>query len=108
MRRVAAYIDSNLTDAMLSLPTIAESFGMSVEKLSGSFRSYYQETVPNFIHQRRVEHSKKQLLGPKKPVRELALEAGYVSLATMNRAFYRLEGMYPGQYRSKYRALHKP
>lgn len=108
MRRVAAYIDSNLTDAMLSLPTIAESFGMSVEKLSGSFRSYYQETVPNFIHQRRVEHIKKQLLGTKKTVRELALEAGYVSLATMNRAFYRLEGMYPGQYRSKYRALRKP
>ena len=28
--------------------------------------------------------------------------------SAMNRAFYRLEGMYPGQYRSKYRALRKP
>lgn len=108
MRRVAAYIDSNLTDAMLSLPTIAASFGMSEEKLSASFRSYYQETVPNFIHQRRVDYIKKQLLETKKPVRELALDAGYVSLATMNRAFYRLEGIYPGQYRSKYRTLREP
>ncbi len=108
MRRVAAYIDSNLTDAQLSLPAIAESFGMSEEKLSAAFRGYYQETVPNFIHRRRVDYIKRQLLETKTPVRELALEAGYVSLATMNRAFYRLEGMYPGQYRSKYRALREP
>lgn len=108
MRRVAAYIDTNLTDAQLSLPAIAESFGMSDEKLSAAFRSYYQETVPNFIHRRRVDYIKKQLLETKTPVRELAIEAGYVSLATMNRAFYRLEGMYPGQYRSKYRALREP
>lgn len=108
MRRVASYIDANLTDAQLSLPAIAESFGMSDEKLSAAFRSYYQETVPNFIHRRRVDYIKKQLLKTKTPVRELAIEAGYVSLATMNRAFYRLEGMYPGQYRSKYRALREP
>ena len=108
MRRVASYIDANLTDAQLSLPAIAESFGMSDEKLSAAFRSYYQETVPNFIHRRRVDYIKKQLLKTKTPVRELAIEAGYVSLATMNRAFYRLEGVYPGQYRSKYRALREP
>lgn len=105
MNRVAAYIDGNLTDAMLSIPTIAESFAMTEEKLSSAFRSYFQETIPNFIHQRRVEYIKKQLLETKKPVREISLDAGYVSLATMNRAFCRLEGISPGQYRTKHRNL---
>lgn len=108
MNRVAAYIDGNLTDAMLSIPTIAESFGMTEEKLSSAFRSYFQETIPNFIHQRRVEYIKKQLLETKKPVREISLDAGYVSLATMNRAFCRLEGISPGQYRTKHRNLREP
>lgn len=98
MNRIAAYIDGNLTDAMLSIPTIAESFGMTEEKLSSAFRSYFQETIPNFIHQRRVTYIKRQLLETKKPVWEISLDAGYVSLATMNRAFYRLEGISPGQY----------
>lgn len=105
MDRVAAYIDGNLTDAMLSITTISENFGMSEEKLSLAFRNYFQETIPNFIHQRRVTYIKKQLLETKKTVLEISRDAGYVSIATMNRAFYRLEGIYPGQYRTKYRNL---
>lgn len=108
MGRVAAYIDGNLTDAMLSIPTIAENFGMTEEKLSAAFRSYFQETIPNYIHQRRVAYIKKQLLDTKKPIREISLDAGYVSLATMNRAFCRLEGISPGQYRTKHRKLREP
>ncbi len=103
MRRVAEYIDRNLSDSMLSIATIAESFHLSETKLSSLFRSYYQESIPNFIHQRRVDLLKRLLISSDRPVRELALDAGYISLATMNRAFYRLEGLYPGQYRREHR-----
>lgn len=105
MDRVAAYIDGNLTDAMLSITSIAENFDMSEEKLSLAFRNYFQETIPNFIHQRRISYVKQQLLQTRKTIREISLDAGYISLATMNRAFYRLEGIYPGQYRSKHKNL---
>ena len=105
MDRVVAYIDGNLTDAMLSITTISDNFGMPREKLSLAFRNYFQETIPNFIHQRRVAYIKKQLLETRKTVLEISRDAGYVSVATMNRAFYRLEGIYPGQYRTKYRNL---
>ncbi len=103
MRQVVEYIGRNLTDSTLSISTIAENFHMNEEKLSAEFRGYFQETIPNMIHQRRVEYIKKQLIHTGKTVQEICTDAGYISLATMNRAFSRLEGMYPGQYRQKYR-----
>ncbi len=104
MHRVMEFIDENLSDCMLSLPTIAQSFNMAPARLSAEFRQHYQISVPEAIHQRRVQYLKQQLVTSSKPVRELALDAGYVSVATMNRAFLRLEGVYPGQYRKKYQA----
>lgn len=103
MRQIMEYIQRNLTDSTLSISTIADNFHMTEEKLSSAFRSYFQESIPNVIHQKRVEYIKGQLLTTKKSVREICFDAGYISIATMNRAFSRLEGMYPGRYRQEYR-----
>lgn len=105
MQRVADYIQQNLSDFTLSIPTIAENFHLSETRLSADFRQYFQETIPNFIHQHRVEWIKTQLRTTKRPIREISMDAGYISIATMNRAFFRLEGLYPGQYRKKHSIL---
>lgn len=102
MQRVADYIQQNLSDFTLSIPTIAENFHLSETRLSADFRQYFQETIPNFIHQHRVEWIKTQLRTTKRPIREISMDAGYISIATMNRAFFRLEGLYPGQYRKNH------
>ncbi len=103
MRQIMEYIERNLTDSMLSIASIAENFHMTEEKLSSTFRGYFQESIPNVIHQKRVEYIKEQLLTTKKSVRDICFDAGYISIATMNRAFSRIEGMYPGRYRQEYR-----
>lgn len=108
MQRVADYIQQNLSDFTLSIPTIAENFHLSETWLSADFRQYFQETIPNFIHQHRVEWIKTQLRTTKRPIREISMDAGYISIATMNRAFFRLEGLYPGQYRKKHSILSFP
>lgn len=105
MHRVVEYMERNLHDSKLSILTIAENFNMPEAKLSAAFRQYYQESIPNFIHQRRVAYIKSQLRTTQTPIRTIALDAGYISIATMNRAFLRLEGMYPGQYRKRYPQL---
>jgi len=105
MQRVAEYIQRNLTDSMLSITTIAQNFQVSEAKLSAAFRQYYQETIPNFIHRKRIACIKEQLRTTNTPIRIIALNAGYISLATMNRAFVRQEGIYPGQYRKENRRL---
>lgn len=103
MRQVVEYITRNLTDSTLSIGTIADNFHIHEDKLSAAFRSYFHESIPNMIHQRRVEYIREQLLHTEKTVQDICVDAGYISIATMNRAFYRLEGMYPGQYRKQVR-----
>lgn len=103
MRQIMEYIQRNLTDSTLSISSIADNFHMTEEKLSSAFRSYFQESIPNVIHQKRVEYIKQLLITTKKSVREICFDAGYISIATMNRAFSRIEGMYPGHYRQEYR-----
>lgn len=105
MHRIVEYMERNLHDSALSILTIAENFHMPEAKLSAAFRQYYQESIPNFIHQRRVDYIKRQLRTTALPIRAIALDAGYVSIATMNRAFVRQEGMYPGQYRKRHQQL---
>lgn len=101
MHSIADYIDGNLSDSSLSILTIAECFHMHPARLSSEFREYFNESVPGFIHQRRIAVIKQQLCTTSLPIREIAFNAGYVSIATMNRAFLKREGLYPGQYRKK-------
>lgn len=103
MKQVMDYIRKNMTEPALSITMLAEAFHMSEENLSSVFRSYFQETIPNVIHRQRVDYIKTQLLSTRKSVRDICADAGYISIATMNRAFLRLEGMYPGQYRQEYK-----
>lgn len=102
MHRIVDYVEQNLRDSTLSIQTIAESFHMQPAQLSAEFREYYHETLPGLIHQRRVAYMKNQLRETNRPIREICFEAGYISVATMNRAFLKLEGIYPGQYRKKF------
>ena len=101
MHNIAEYIESNLSDSTLSILSIAESFHMHPNRLSALFREYYQESIPSFIHRRRIHLIKQKLLGSNLTIREIAEDTGYVSIATMNRAFLKNEGIYPGQYRKK-------
>ena len=103
MHRIVEYIDRNLSDTELSIQTIAENFRMHPTRLSALFRDYYKETIPNMIHEKRIAYIRSELLNSSRPVREIALDAGYISIATMNRAFLKSEGIYPGQYRKKLR-----
>ncbi len=104
MRRVMEYIDENLSDCMLSSDSIARNFRMSQANLTRQFRNSFQTSIPETIHRKRVQMLKQQLTETDKPIRELAMDAGYISIATMNRAFVRIEGVYPGQYRKKMKA----
>ena len=103
MHEITEYIDRNLSDTSLSIQTIAENFRIHPTKLSALFRDYYHETIPAMIHEKRISYIRHELLHSTLTVKEIALNAGYISIATMNRAFLKSEGLYPGQYRKKLR-----
>lgn len=101
MMEIMEYIIDNLADTELSITSVASRFGMKGSTLSTQFKSYFGDSIPDTIHRLRVTRIKKALMETGKSAKCLALENGYVSVATMNRAFVKLEGMYPGQFRKK-------
>lgn len=101
MMEIMEYIIDNLSDSELSITSVASKFGLKGSTLSSQFKSYFGDSIPDTIHRLRVTRIKKALMETGKSAKCLALENGYVSVATMNRAFVKLEGMYPGQFRKK-------
>lgn len=73
---------------------------------SQSYISHCIEILPNMnfrklLNSLRVEHAKKLLSSTDFNILKIALECGFQNDRTFYRAFYEIEGILPGEYRSK-------
>ena len=100
MHAAMAYIENNLTDPLLSISSISEALNMPSSTLTAQFKRFYGESIPNTIHKMRIAKIRDALLNTDVPIRKIAAEYGYVSIATFNRTFLKYEGMYPGAFRA--------
>lgn len=93
--RVVNYIDVNFR-SLESLEEIANSFGYSHNYLYKLFKSYYGETLQEYVTRKKMEHAKK-LLFEKKSVEEISTELGYTSPYNFSRAFKKYYGISPSK-----------
>lgn len=96
---VMTYIQENATDVNMGLSCVAAHFHVRPRVVSAHFRQYYGETINDVIHNIRVKKAKELLLNTDLAVQEVAQKVGYCSLATMYRAFVKIEGIAPGKLR---------
>ena len=96
--KVSAYIRENFADVNLGAGYITEKFHMSYSYLTGIFKRYAGESIPDYIHKVRIEAAK-ELLGNGQTVTRAAERVGYADARGFIRAFKKYEGMTPGQYR---------
>ncbi|WP_046173601.1 AraC family transcriptional regulator [Domibacillus indicus] len=96
---IAAFIEENFTDNMLSLGLIAEHFAMNSSYLSSFFKKQGGITLSDFITQIRIEEAKKLLPNRKLTISEIATKVGYANSVGLIRVFKKVEGVTPGQYR---------
>lgn len=99
MHRIYDYVEGNATDMNMGLSSVAREFKIKPREAAESFRQYFGESVNDVIHRARVKTAKELLLTTDMPVQEIAEAVGYCSLATMYRAFTKLEGVAPGKLR---------
>lgn len=97
---ILSYIDSHFQDPNLSVTVLAEHFGMSQSYLLRVFKKDFGSGLLDYIHQRRVDQSKALLKGSSKTIAEIACAIGYSNQLALIRAFKRLEGITPSEYRS--------
>ena len=96
---VDEYITEMSVDPNLSVSQIALHFGLPQPTLSGRYKQYAGKNITDQIHAVRIRHARQLLQSSANSLSDIAQQVGYGSLATMNRAFRKYEGLSPSQLR---------
>ena len=87
------------SDDELSLGTVAHVVNMSASYFSDKFKHATGMNFVEYVARTRVEKARNLLLNPNRRVSEIAFEVGFRSLSQFNRAFKKVTGQAPTEYR---------
>ena len=86
----------------LSLDDVAEFAGFSRYYFSRSFKKQTGYSFKDYLCNKRLQVAMDLLIRTRRPMREVALDSGFGSVATFNRVFRENKGCTPTQYRAIY------
>ena len=95
------YINTHFREE-LSLDDVAEFAGFSRYYFSRSFKKQTGYSFKDYLCQKRLQVAMDLLIRSNTPMREVAIESGFGSVATFNRVFREKKGCTPTQYRAIY------
>lgn len=103
-KKILTYMEENkpYLDPDISLPQLAEELNMTRNQLSAQINKGTGKNFFDFINEYRIEEVKKDLLNPEKDqftILALAMDVGYNSKATFNKAFKSIVGMTPREFK---------
>lgn len=96
---VSAYIYSNYQDPNLCAQQLCDHFLFSKSYLSRLMARELNSSLSDCIHEARVENAKKLLMNSDYSISEIEQRVGYTNRNTMHRAFVKITGMSPSEYR---------
>jgi AraC-like DNA-binding protein len=99
VKKVRDYIEDNFSDPDLSLSRLGEQFHMNSSSLSSLFKEEYGEKFVVYLCQVRMERAKELLRGTTFPIQEISEKVGYIHQMSFIRAFKKMVGTTPGDYR---------
>lgn len=99
LKRVVNLIESRLAEA-ISLDELAAEVCLSPYHFSRLFRRATGLSPHRYVVERRIQHAKAKLAEGKRPLVQIALEAGFGSQGNFNRTFRKHTGLTPGQFRA--------
>ncbi|MBQ6399586.1 MAG: helix-turn-helix transcriptional regulator [Clostridia bacterium] len=97
------YINSHYQEEV-TLDDVASFAGFSRYYFSRSFKKQTGYSFKDYLCQKRVQVAMDLLIRTNRPMRDIALESGFGSVATFNRVFREKKGCTPSQYRAIYGA----
>ena len=99
LARVIEFIDAKI-DANFTVTDMAAVACMSPAHFARSFRARIGQTPHRFVSHKRLEFAERMLSDPYRPLSDIALSAGFSSQSNFSRAFRKVTGMSPGNYRA--------
>jgi len=98
--KVAAYIHSHYSDNLLSLGSTADAFNVSSTYLSTMFKQTNGVPFSTYLENLRIDKSKDLLINTEMSVKDIAEATGYTSINSFGRAFKRVVGVSPIEYKT--------
>ena len=83
----------------LDVEALASAAFLSRAHFIRSFRDAFGETPHRYLQRRRIERAMEMLRNTEKPVTEICLDVGFMSLGTFGRTFHEIVGESPTEYR---------
>ena len=84
----------------ISVEDAARSAGFSKFHFSRLFKQFTEQTFCGYLNQRRINAAETLLLNPRLSVTDVALQSGFSSLSTFNRAFRTLKSCTPSEFKA--------
>ncbi len=104
--RARDLMDRCYADA-LDVEAMAKSVHLSRAHFIRSFRDAFGETPHRYLQRRRIERAMALLRESDRPVTEICLDVGFVSLGTFSRTFREVVGVSPSAYRRRSRSAER-
>lgn len=98
---IRKYVSDRFKDFNLSLTSISDAFNVSENYLSSFFKEQEGECLSEYIQRKRMTEASKLLLDSRESVDAIAANCGYSNGASFRRAFKRVYGLSPSDYRSR-------
>ncbi len=95
------YINTNYVEN-ISIEDAANIAGFSKFHFSRLFKQFTGQSFCNYLNQRRVKAAESLLLNPRMSITDVALQSGFSSLSTFNRAFRSVKECTPSEYKAYY------
>ena len=86
-------------DEKLGLTTVARAVNISANYLSEKFKQVTGENFVDYVSRTRIEKAKALLQDRQRRVTDVAFAVGFQSLSQFNRAFKKITGKSPTQFR---------
>jgi AraC-like DNA-binding protein len=98
MQEILVYIENNFTED-ISLQTLADKFNMDAFNLSKAFNSVTGNNLKTYINILRIYRAEDIILNSQKPLIDIAMDCGFNSIRTFNRAYKSIKGYVPSSIR---------
>ena len=95
------YLDEHYTEKIV-LDNLADRFFINKFYLSKIFKETYGTTINNYVIERRITRAKQLLRFTSKTIDEVGIEVGMDSANYFSRAFHKVEGISPSEYRKQW------
>lgn len=99
VRCIMREIDEHLFDSDLNVQRVRQRCGFHNHNVSSRFKQHVGVGIRDYIEGRRIEEAKRLLQESDEEIYFIASRVGYEYVETFSRAFLRVVGCTPGEYR---------